>query len=114
MNLTDTTVSAGAGQALYRVQNGAAGILNASAENLTGPIVADGAGSQVQLNLQNGSLYTGTLQRLNGGTAKVTVADASSTWALDNNATVDGLVNNGRVLIGSSVAAGAAPHRIER
>jgi outer membrane autotransporter protein len=109
VNLTNTAVAAGPGQALYRVRNAAVGVLNASAQSLNGAIVADGAGSQVQLNLQNGSVYTGTPQRLNGGTMKIAVADASSTWMLDGDATVDGLTNAGRVVIGSQGSSTSGP-----
>jgi outer membrane autotransporter protein len=99
-----TAISAGSGQALFRVTGGA-GTLNANAQALNGLLAVDGAGSSLDVNLSNGSAYTGNPLATNGAQTSINVADASSTWNLTGDATVNGLSNAGQVVIGSGASA---------
>jgi outer membrane autotransporter protein len=100
VNLSGTTLNAAAGKALYRVAAGQ-GTLNADGQALSGTLRAD-AGAGLVLNLNNGSVYTGTPALGDAtSTAAVNVNDASSVWNVTGDATVSGLTNAGTVAFGA-------------
>jgi outer membrane autotransporter protein len=96
VNLSNTTI-AKSGGALYRLTNGANGILNASKQILSGDIIADGANSYLRFNLANGSSYSGNLKRTNGGAIDIHLKDAGSTWHLNENTGINNLTNGGMI-----------------
>jgi outer membrane autotransporter protein len=100
VNLSGTTLNPAAGKALYRVANGQ-GTLNADKQALSGTLRAD-SGAGLVLNLNNGSVYTGTPSLADAtSTAAVNVNDASSVWNVTGDATVSGLSNAGTVAFGA-------------
>ncbi|PPK42651.1 outer membrane autotransporter protein [Trinickia symbiotica] len=107
LNLANgTSVSVGAGSALYHVINGT-GTLNASQEVLSGGLRADGAGTQLNVNLSNGSSYTGVPELQGGATAALTT-DSTSTWNMTGDALLTQLTNQGTIVFGSQAASGVS------
>jgi outer membrane autotransporter protein len=101
-----TTVTSGAGYALYDVLSGT-GTLNASqSQTLTGTLAADGAGSQLAINLSQASIYNGVPTLRNGATATMSI-DSSSVWNLTGDATLTGLDNLGAITFGASTMGNA-------
>lgn len=100
VNLAGTTLNAAAGKALYRVASGQ-GTLNANNQALDGTLRAD-AGAGLVLNLNNGSVYTGTPELGSAAsTADVNLNDAGSVWNVTGDATVTNLNNAGTVAFGA-------------
>lgn len=84
-------------------QNGAQVTLTADAQILSGAIEVDSI-STLQLTLQNGSSFTGTVnvtENAQGGTAvadnAVVRVGSGCTWTLTGNCTVTALTNNGTI-----------------
>ena len=84
-------------------QNGAQDTLTADAQTLSGAIEVDSI-STLQLTLQNGSSFTGTvnvMENAQGGTAvadnAVVTVGSGCTWTLTGNCTVTALTNNGTI-----------------
>ncbi|VVE75741.1 autotransporter outer membrane beta-barrel domain-containing protein [Pandoraea sputorum] len=94
-----TSLKAAAGYALYHVQAGT-GTLNANGTTLTGDMAAD-AGTTLNVNLAQGTSFTGGVTRGAGSTVNLAVNDASSTWQMTQDATVDTLTNNGAIKFGA-------------
>jgi outer membrane autotransporter protein len=102
INLANTTLNAAAGNALYRVTSGQ-GTLNATGQTLSGTLQAD-AGAGLVVNLNGGSVYTGTPSLADASsTAAINVNDASSVWNVTGNSTVTSLSNAGTVAFGAPV-----------
>ncbi|CAM3472795.1 Autotransporter domain-containing protein [Bordetella sputigena] len=102
VNLANTTLNAAAGKSLYRVASGQ-GTLNANGQVLTGDLRAD-AGAGLTLNLNGGSVYTGTPSLGDASsTAAINVNDASSVWNVTGDTSVTSLGNSGTVAFGAPV-----------
>lgn len=102
VNLSNTTLNAAAGKSLYRVASGQ-GTLNANGQILSGDLRAD-AGAALTLNLNGGSVYTGTPSLGDASsTAAINVNDASSTWNVTADTTLASLGNAGTVAFGAPV-----------
>lgn len=105
VNLSGTTFDIGSDKALYRVLSGT-GTLNADRQALSGPLAAQGAGSHLNINLKNGSVYTGVPELQNDATAFLST-DATSMWNMTGDATLTGLDNQGTISLGAALVGDA-------
>lgn len=95
--VTLSNVAINVPNAAYRVVNNAQASLNLIGQELKGLVAADGAGTVLQVNMDQASQYTGVPQASGGAKVGLSLNDANSTWTVPANAKLTSLVNRGNI-----------------
>lgn len=109
VTLSNVVVSGGGD--VYSIAAGGRGVFTANASTLRGAMTADGTSTVVDATLAGGTTFSGVVNQSNGGEVNLSLADASTTWNLNGNASVNDLSNLGSIaFVQQPAASGAGPY----